>query len=146
FGVMSDVGDAVELSVTAAVRITKLGVFLRKTSLDALPDLVNVLKGDMSIVGPRPLLTRYLPYYTPEERQRFNIRPGLTGWAQIHGRNAVNWNARISHDAWYSQNVSLALDLQINAKPIKMVLQHQGVAVVPNLAMESLDTERAKRD
>lgn len=124
-------------------RMTSLGALLRATSLDELPELINVLKGDMSLVGPRPLLTRYLPYYTPEERARFRVRPGLTGLAQVHGRNSVSWNERLSYDAWYAHNVSFLLDVRILLKTVRMVVRRQGVAIVPNVEMESLDIERA---
>ena len=125
-------------------RITKLGAWLRTTSLDELPELVNVLKGDMSLVGPRPLLTRYLPYYTSEETKRFCVAPGLTGWAQVHGRNSVSWNERLAYDVWYTENISLAVDLNIIFQTLQLVLRRQGVAVVPNTAMQSLDEERAQ--
>lgn len=125
-------------------RITEFGAILRKSSLDELPELINVLKGDLSLVGPRPLLTRYLPYYTERERRRFDIKPGLTGWAQIHGRNSVSWDERLSYDVWYADNVSFSLDLRILFKTLQMVFRRQGVEIVPNTAMKSLDEERAE--
>lgn len=125
-------------------RITRLGSWLRTTSLDELPELINIIKGDMSLVGPRPLLRRYVPYYTNRERRRFDVRPGLTGWAQVHGRNSVSWNDRLSLDAWYAENVSFSLDIRILLKTLQMVVKRQGVAVVPNSEMQSLDVERAE--
>jgi len=127
-------------------RMTKFGALLRTTSLDELPELINILKGDMSLIGPRPLLTRYLPYYTDEERRRFNVRPGLTGLAQVHGRNSVQWNERLSLDAWYADNVSFSLDLRILLKTMEMVIKRQGVAVIPTNEMLSLDVERATNE
>jgi len=143
FRTMTDERDANGELLPDAVRITKLGAWLRKTSLDEVPELLNVLKGDMSIVGPRPLLTRYLPFYTQEETKRFNVSPGLTGWAQVHGRNTVSWNERLAYDIWYTENISLALDLKIILITILLVLKRQGISVVPNASMKSLDEERA---
>lgn len=123
-------------------RITRLGSFLRTTSLDEIPELVNILKGEMSFVGPRPLLSRYLPYYTVEELRRFDIRPGLTGLAQVNGRNAASWDSRLADDIWYVDNVSFSTDLKIMLKTLKLVWKRQGVVVVPGSAMLSLDEER----
>lgn len=100
------------------VRITVLGRFLRKTGLDEIPQVINILKGDMSIVGPRPLLPEYLPLYTPEQMRRHDVRPGVTGWAQINGRNAVTWEERFAMDVWYADHASLALDAKIAAKTV----------------------------
>lgn len=111
-----------------ANRITPLGRFLRRTSLDELPQLWNVLWGDMSLVGPRPLLPEYLPLYTPEQARRHEIRPGLTGWSQVHGRNAVGWAERLADDAWYVDHASLALDLKILAMTFLRVLDGKGVS------------------
>lgn len=144
FRTMTDAKDNQGNPLPDADRITEFGAILRKTSLDELPELINVLKGDLSLVGPRPLLTRYLPYYTERERRRFDIKPGLTGWAQIHGRNSVSWDERLSYDIWYADNVSLALDLRILFKTLQMVFRRQGVEIVPNAAMKSLDEERAE--
>lgn len=144
FRTMTDERDSDGELLSDGERMTRLGAFLRTTSLDELPELINIIKGDMSLVGPRPLLTRYLPYYTNRERRRFDVRPGLTGWAQVHGRNSVGWNDRLSQDAWYAENVSFSLDIRILLKTMQIVFKRQGVAVVPNLEMQSLDVERAK--
>ena len=108
-------------------RLTRLGRWLRETSLDELPQLINVLTGDMSVVGPRPLLTRYIPRYTARQRRRHEARPGITGWAQIHGRNAVDWDSRLELDVWYVENASLGLDLRILLRTILIVLRRDAV-------------------
>lgn len=113
FRTMSEALDAEGNPLPDGARLTRLGRFLRRTSLDELPQLVNVLRGDMSLVGPRPLLMEYLPHYTPEQARRHDVPPGITGWAQIHGRNATTWEARLAYDVWYVDHRSLALDLQI---------------------------------
>ena len=123
-------------------RLTPLGRWLRRTSIDELPSLVNVLRGDMSLVGPRPLLTRYLPYYTDEERIRHRVRPGITGWAQIHGRNRLDWDTRLAYDIWYVRHRSLALDAKILWKTAQIVLTGQGVVDVPETVQNDLDEER----
>ncbi len=111
-----------------ADRITPFGRFLRASSLDELPELVNVLAGHMSLVGPRPLLARYLDRYTPEQRRRHDMRPGLTGWAQVNGRNAISWDERFALDLWYIDNWSLALDVEILLKTVGSVLGRHGIA------------------
>ena len=126
-------------------RLTPTGRFLRRTSLDELPGLVNVLRGEMSLVGPRPLLTRYLPYYTDRERVRFTVRPGITGWAQVHGRNDARWDARLAHDVWYVANRSAALDARILWRTVAAVFRRDGVVEDPGAAMLDLDAERAGR-
>lgn len=108
-------------------RHTKFGNFLRSTSLDELPELWNVLKGDMSLVGPRPLLTDYLPLYNEEQARRHNVRPGITGWAQVNGRNAISWEEKFKLDTWYVDNQSLLLDLQIILMTLKKVVVKEGV-------------------
>ena len=109
-------------------RLTPFGVLLRSTSLDEIPGLLNVLKGDMSLVGPRPLLVEYLPLYSDVESQRHNVRPGITGWAQINGRNAVSWEQRFSYDIWYIENHSFWLDLKILFFTIKKVFVRDGIS------------------
>lgn len=126
-----------------ATRLSRLGRTLRRSSLDELPQLVNILKGDMSLVGPRPLLQRYLPYFTEEERRRFDVRPGLTGWAQVHGRNLVKWSERLAMDSWYVEHMSVALDLRILAMTARQVLAGRGVVQDANVVMADLDVERA---
>ena len=109
-------------------RLTPFGAKLRATSLDELPELWNILKGDMSLVGPRPLLVRYLPRYTKQQRRRHNVRPGLTGWAQVNGRNAISWEQKFEYDVWYAEHVSFALDAKIFFMTIKAVLARQGIS------------------
>jgi lipopolysaccharide/colanic/teichoic acid biosynthesis glycosyltransferase len=124
-------------------RMTALGRFLRTTSLDELPELFNVLKGDMSLVGPRPLLTRYMPYFTPTERVRFTLKPGITGWAQVHGRNESSWEQRFENDIWYVENHSLGLDIKILAMTVKNGFIGKGVVLDARSIMLNLDEERA---
>lgn len=109
-------------------RLIKYGRILRATSLDELPELLNIIKGDMSIIGPRPLLVKYLPLYNSEQRHRHDVRPGLTGYAQAHGRNAVTWEDRFKMDVWYTRNVSFKVDVGIFFDTIKAVLKHEGIS------------------
>jgi len=109
------------------VRLNKYGRFLRSTSLDELPELINILKGDMSIIGPRPLLVRYLPRYNEEQHHRHDVRPGLTGYAQAHGRNTVSWEDKFKMDVWYTQNLSFVTDIKIMFKTIQTVLKREGI-------------------
>ena len=109
-------------------RLTALGRFLRRTSLDELPELVNVLRGDMSLVGPRPLLMEYLPLYTPEQNRRHIVRPGITGWAQINGRNAATWEQKFACDIWYVDNQSFLLDMKILLATVRKVIGGEGVS------------------
>jgi len=125
-------------------RLTKIGKFLRKLSLDELLELWNVLKGDMSLVGPRPLLMKYLPYFTEKERIRHQVRPGITGLAQINGRNYLKWNDRLAFDIKYVKEWSLFLDLKILIKTIPKILRREGIVEVPNTIMQNLDEERKK--
>jgi lipopolysaccharide/colanic/teichoic acid biosynthesis glycosyltransferase len=111
-----------------ADRITRLGAFLRSTSLDELPTLLNVLRGDMSLVGPRPLLMRYLDRYTPDQARRHEVKPGITGWAQINGRNAISWEEKFRLDVWYVDHQRLRLDLEILARTALKVIQRDGIA------------------
>ena len=111
------------------VRLNKYGRFLRATSLDELPELANIVKGDMSIIGPRPLLVRYLDYYTEEERKRHNVRPGLSGYAQVHGRNNVNWGERMKMDIYYAEHISFSMDVKILIDTILIVLKREGTSV-----------------
>lgn len=127
FRTMTDAVDNDNKPLPSDQRLTPLGRFFRATSIDELPGLLNVLKGDMSLVGPRPLLTSYLQLYTPEQARRHQVRPGLTGWAQIHGRNAVEWDERFRLDVWYVDNHSLKLDMTIIAKTIALVFRRTGV-------------------
>ena len=123
-------------------RITRLGALLRRASLDELPSLLNVLKGDMSLVGPRPLLPRYLPCYTTRERRRHTVRPGITGLAQVSGRNLVVWDDRLEADVRYVESMSFALDLRILARTLHDIVSSRGVVVDPRRHMLNLDEER----
>jgi undecaprenyl phosphate N,N'-diacetylbacillosamine 1-phosphate transferase len=110
-----------------AKRLTKLGIFLRKTSFDEVPQVINILKGDMSIIGPRPLLPEYLPLYNKTQKKRHNVKPGITGWAQINGRNAISWKKKFEYDVWYVENRSFLLDVKILFKTFFKVLKSEGV-------------------
>ncbi len=122
-----------------AGRLTPFGTLLRSTSLDELPELWNVLRGDMSLVGPRPLLMEYLDRYTPEQARRHEVRPGVTGWAQVHGRNALSWDERFRHDVWYVEHQSLTLDLQILMRTLTMVLRRTGVSAKGEATMSAFE-------
>jgi sugar transferase EpsL len=117
------------------VRLTKFGRFLRSTSLDELPELWNVLKGDMSLVGPRPLLMEYLPLYSPEQARRHEVRPGITGWAQVNGRNAISWEQKFEYDVWYVDNQSLWLDIKILWLTVKKVFVRDGISADGEVTM-----------
>jgi len=117
-------------------RMTNLGIFLRATSLDELPELFNVLKGDMSLVGPRPLLMKYLDRYTPEQARRHEVRPGITGWAQVNGRNAISWEDKFKLDVWYVDHQSFILDLQILFMTIWKILKREGITQPGQATME----------
>ncbi|MDY0262758.1 sugar transferase [Syntrophotalea acetylenica] len=145
FRTMTDARDASGKLLPDGMRLTPLGIFLRNASLDELPTLFNVLKGDMSLVGPRPLLMRYLPYYTPREHMRHDVRPGITGWAQVNGRNYLPWDERLALDVWYVDNWSLWLDLKILIKTFLQVLRREGVSADPDAAETDLDRERSAR-
>ncbi|MCL2254856.1 MAG: sugar transferase [Lachnospiraceae bacterium] len=108
-------------------RLTAFGVFLRRTSLDELPQLLNIVRGDLAIIGPRPLLIQYLPLYNEIQRKRHDVRPGFTGYAQVNGRNAISWQEKFALDVWYSENISFLLDMKIFFKTIKTVIKHEGV-------------------
>lgn len=123
-------------------RLPAFGKFLRKTSLDELPELFLILTGKMSFIGPRPLLVKYLPYYTEEEHHRHDVRPGLTGWAQANGRNLVNWDERFKYDLEYVNNVTLKMDLKVILKTIKIVLKSEGITDGKTETMTFLDEER----
>lgn len=127
FRTMRDTTDAQDRLLSDAERLTPLGIRLRALSLDELPTLWNVLRGEMSLVGPRPLLMAYLPLYSPEQARRHEVRPGITGWAQVNGRNAINWDEKFRHDVWYVDNQSLLLDLRILALTVKRVVQRDGI-------------------
>lgn len=139
FKSMTDERDADGKLLPDVQRLTKVGRFIRSTSLDELPQLLNVLKGDMALIGPRPLLPKYLPYYTDRERLRHTVRPGITGWAQANGRNLLTWDQKLEMDAWYVEHLSLGLDIKILLLTIKNVLKREGVSVPKGVF---LDDER----
>lgn len=126
-------------------RLTKYGKFLRSTSLDELPELINILKGDMAVIGPRPLLPEYLPYYTETERHRHDVRPGLSGLAQIHGRNSVTWEEKFSYDLKYVENCSFLLDAETIILTVLKVIKREGILVGNQHIVGRLDAERAKK-
>ncbi|WP_287667718.1 sugar transferase [Bacteroides sp.] len=139
---MTDERDANGNLLPDEMRLTKVGKFVRSTSIDELPQFWNVLVGDMALIGPRPLLPRYLPWYTEEEKHRHDVRPGITGYAQCHGRNAVTWDEKLAMDVWYANHVSLNTDLKIIFKTIKSVLKRESVEVA---GVEALDTYRKRK-
>ena len=132
---MTDARDAQGALLPDAVRLTPFGRFLRASSLDELPELWNVLKGDMSLVGPRPLLMEYLPLYSPAQARRHAARPGVTGWAQVNGRNAISWEEKFALDVWYVDHQSLALDLRILWLTVKKVLVREGISAAGEATM-----------
>lgn len=142
FRTMTDARDSEGRLLKDAKRLTPFGRFLRSTSLDELPELWNVLIGDMSLVGPRPLLMEYLPYYTVEERRRHDVRPGITGWAQVNGRNTAYWRQRLENDIWYVNNLSILLDIRVLAITIKKAILKDGFVSDPSSAMFDLNIER----
>jgi len=146
FRTMTDTRDGEGNLLPDAERLISFGRFLRSTSLDELPELFNVLKGDMSLVGPRPLLMRYLPYYTERERKRFTALPGITGWAQINGRNNLSWDDRLGADVWYVENWSLILDFKIILLTVLKVFRRENVQVDPHETMLNLDEERCNNE
>ncbi len=136
FRTMDNRKDSVGDLLPDAVRLNPYGRFLRSTSLDELPELFNILKGDMSIIGPRPLLVRYLPRYSEEQRHRHDVRPGLTGYAQAHGRNAVSWEEKFEMDVWYTKHVTFKTDVGIFFATIKSVLKREGISSGTSDTME----------
>jgi sugar transferase EpsL len=136
FRTMVDATDDDDHPQPDAVRITALGRFLRRTSLDELPELLNVLAGDMSLVGPRPLLVEYLPRYTKEQMRRHDVRPGVTGWSQVNGRNALTWDEKFALDVWYVDHHSLRLDFRILKMTIGQVVRGEGIAYPGAATME----------
>ncbi len=143
FRTMTDQRDEQGNLLPDEVRLTGFGRMLRSTSLDELPELINILKGDMAVVGPRPLLVRYLPFYKPEERVRHSVRPGLTGLAQISGRNNLGWDERLGLDAEYAKNITLLGDVKIILRTVGKVFRRSDIASGEQLLMQDLDRERA---
>lgn len=127
FKTMNDKRDENGKLLLDTLRITKVGKFVRSTSLDELPQLINVLKGDMSLIGPRPLLVKYLPLYSKEQMRRHDVRPGITGWAQCHGRNAMTWKKKFEYDVWYVDHLSFMTDLKVIFYSIKTVFAREGI-------------------
>ena len=139
FKTMTDKRDENGQLLPDLQRITKAGNFVRKSSLDELPQLINVLKGDMSLIGPRPLLVKYLPLYNENQARRHEVRPGITGWAQVNGRNAITWSDKFKLDVWYVENVSFFLDIKIVFKTIKNILSKENINQSENDTMESFN-------
>ncbi|MDR0833763.1 MAG: sugar transferase [Candidatus Symbiothrix sp.] len=136
FKTMNDKTDADGNLLPDFERLTPIGRFIRKTSLDEIPQLINVLKGDMSLVGPRPLLVEYLPLYNETQKRRHTVRPGITGWAQINGRNAISWQQKFDYDVWYVDHLSLALDAKILYLTILKVFQSEGINASDQTTMD----------
>lgn len=136
FKTMNDRKDAHGNLLPDADRLTAVGRFVRKTSLDEIPQLLNVIKGDMSLVGPRPLLIEYLPLYNATQKKRHEVRPGITGWAQVNGRNAISWNQKFEYDVWYVKNISFSLDVEIILKTIGKVFKSEGISSSTAATME----------
>lgn len=141
FKSMTDEKDSGGNLLPDSIRLTKIGRFIRKTSLDELPQLWNVLRGDMSFIGPRPLLVKYLPLYSKEQTRRHEVRPGITGWAQVNGRNAISWDKKFELDIWYVDNVSFKLDMIIFFRTFKKVFIHEGIASKTSVTMEEFKGE-----
>jgi len=135
FKTMNDRKDASGNLLPDAQRLTKVGKFVRSTSLDEIPQLLNVIKGDMSLIGPRPLLVQYLPLYDETQRRRHEVRPGITGWAQVNGRNAIRWEQKFAFDVWYVDNISFKLDLKIVLLTIRKVFVQEGISAEGHATM-----------
>ena len=145
FRTMTDKRDEKGNLLPDSERLTKFGSMLRSTSLDELPEMFNILKGDMSLIGPRPLLVEYLPYYTEEERLRHSVRPGLTGLAQVSGRNYLAWDKRLARDVEYVNHISFIMDVRIIIKTIMVVLKKEDIAIDTNIVEGNLCDERTRR-
>lgn len=139
FKTMTDEHDAQGNLLPDADRLTPVGRFVRSTSIDELPQLINVLKGDMSLIGPRPLLVKYLPLYSPEQARRHEVRPGITGWAQCHGRNAISWTKKFELDVWYVDHISFMTDLKVIFLTIKKVVCREDINQEGQATMEEFD-------
>lgn len=139
FKTMTDERDAQGNLLPDADRLTPVGRFVRSTSIDELPQLINVLKGDMSLIGPRPLLVKYLPLYSPEQARRHEVRPGITGWAQCHGRNAISWKKKFELDVWYVDHISFMTDLKVIFLTIKKVVCREDINQEGEATMEEFD-------
>lgn len=139
FKTMTDERDADGNLLPDADRLTRVGRFVRSTSIDELPQLINVLRGDMALIGPRPLLVQYLPLYTPDQARRHNVRPGITGWAQVNGRNAISWQRKFELDVWYVDHCTFATDLRILLLTIKKVLTRADINQAGQATMEAFN-------
>jgi len=135
FKTMNDKKDTNGNLLSDAERLTLIGRIVRKTSIDELPQLINVLKGDMSLIGPRPLLVSYLPLYNDAQRRRHEVKPGITGWAQVNGRNAISWDKKFEYDVWYVDNISFALDVKIAWMTIRKVFKSEGISAGDHATM-----------
>ncbi len=144
FRTMTDGRDAEGNLLPDAERMTPFGSFLRKTSLDELPEMFTILKGDMSFVGPRPLLVKYLPLYNEEQHRRHEVRPGLTGWAQVNGRNLLSWEDKFEKDVYYVDHISFLLDLKIVFKTVAVVFNHSGISSETDATMEAFTGTKSK--
>jgi len=136
FKTMNDKRDSSGALLPDDKRLTPVGAFIRKTSLDEIPQLINVIKGDMSLIGPRPLLVDYLPLYTPEQARRHEVRPGITGWAQVNGRNAISWEEKFKLDVWYVDHLRFSLDKKIIWMTLQKVIKREGVSSATSATME----------
>jgi len=139
FKTMNDKKDANGKLLPDAERLTKIGAFVRRTSLDEIPQLINVVKGDMSIIGPRPLLTHYLHLYNDFQNRRHEVKPGITGWAQVNGRNAISWEQKFTYDVWYVDNISFTLDVKILLKTVIKVIKSDGINAADVATIEPFD-------
>ena len=137
FKTMTDKRDMKDNLLPDEARLTRTGLFIRKTSLDELPQLLNVMAGQMSFVGPRPLLTQYLPLYNERQKKRHQIKPGISGWAQVNGRNAVSWQQKFEYDVWYVENISFSIDIKILLLTVLKVVKADGISGGTSLTMEN---------
>lgn len=144
FRTMTDERDVDGNLLPDEKRMTKFGTWLRRSSLDELPEAICILKGDMSVIGPRPLLVKYLPRYNERQARRHEVRPGLSGYAQVHGRNAVSWEEKFELDVWYVEHVSFKLDVKIIIDTIKSVLKHEGISSDTSVTMEEFKGSKAE--
>ena len=136
FKTMNDLRDSKNILLPDELRLTKIGRIIRRSSLDEIPQLINVLVGDMSLIGPRPLLEEYLPLYDENQKRRHILRPGITGWAQVNGRNAINWKEKFEYDVWYVDNLSLRLDIKIFFRTISNVIKAKGISSYNSVTMD----------
>lgn len=145
FKTMNDKKDAHGNLLPDAVRLTPIGKFVRKTSLDEIPQLLNVIKGDMSLIGPRPLLPSYLEYYTPFQNRRHEVKPGITGWAQVNGRNTISWDQKFEYDVWYVDHVSFLVDVNIILKTIQKIIKTNEISAEGHATMPRFDDLHKKQ-